>query len=90
MADKEVRVSLKPLIEYADCFIAVTPDNPRAMSCDELGEIAKMYCERVITIPSPVEAVKYASEALDNNDVLLVVGSLYLAGEVRETLLNLF
>lgn len=90
MADKEVRVSLKPLIEYADCFIAVTPDNPRAMSCDELADITKNFCENMVAIPSPVEAVKYVSEILGENDVLLVVGSLYLAGEVRETLLELF
>lgn len=90
MADKEVKTSLQPLIEYSDCFIAVTPDNPRAMCCDELGGIAKAFCENVIVIPSPVEAVKYVSEILGENDVLLVVGSLYLAGEVRETLLELF
>lgn len=90
MADKAVKASLKPLIEYSDTFIAVTPDNPRAMSCDELAEIAKLFCDDVTAIPSPVEAVKTAVEALGENDALLVVGSLYLAGEVRETLLKLF
>lgn len=90
MADKAVKASLKPLIEYSDTFIAVTPDNPRAMSCDELAEIAKQFCDDVTAIPSPVEAVKMAADALGENDALLVVGSLYLAGEVRETLLKLF
>lgn len=90
MADKAVKASLKPLIEYSDTFIAVTPDNPRAMSCDELSEIAKLFCDDVTAIPSPVEAVKMAADALGENDALLVVGSLYLAGEVRETLLKLF
>ena len=90
MADKAVKASLKPLIEYSDTFIAVTPDNPRAMSCDELAEIAKLFCDDVTAIPSPVEAVKMAADALGENDALLVVGSLYLAGEVRETLLKLF
>lgn len=90
MADKAVKASLKPLIEYSDTFIAVTPDNPRAMSCDELAGIAKLFCDDVTAIPSPVEAVKMAADALGENDALLVVGSLYLAGEVRETLLKLF
>lgn len=90
MADKAVETSLKPLIELCHSFTAVTPDNPRAMSCDELGEIAKKYCENVAAIPSPVEAVKSVAENLGDNDALLVVGSLYLAGEVRKTLLNLF
>ncbi len=90
MADKAVKSSLKPLIKYSDFFVAVTPDNPRAMSCDELAEIAKNFCENVSSIPSPVEAVKSVAEKIGDNDALLVVGSLYLAGEVRETLLNLF
>ncbi len=90
MADKAVETSLKPLIELCDYFTAVTPDNPRAMSCDELSEIAKKYCKNVSSLPSPVEAVRSVAETLGDNDALLVVGSLYLAGEVRETLLNLF
>ena len=90
MADKEVEGSLKPLIEACDCFVAVTPDNPRAMSCDELGEIANKYCTNVIAIPSPIDAVKSVGEKLGENDALFVVGSLYLAGEVRGIMLDLF
>ncbi len=90
MSDKAVEDSLKPLIMKSDCFICVTPDNPRAMKGEALSEIAKRYCNNVLVIDSPKKAVKVAESILKDADVLCVVGSLYLAGEVRETLLEIF
>lgn len=90
MADKAVEDSLKPLIKKSDCFICVTPENPRAMKGEALSEIAKKYCKNVLVVESAKKAVKLSETMLNNNDVLCVVGSLYLAGEVRETLLEIF
>lgn len=90
MADKAVEDSLKPLIKKSDCFICVTPENPRAMKGESLSEIAKKYCKNVLVIESAKKAVKLTETMLNNNDVLCVVGSLYLAGEIRETLLEIF
>lgn len=90
MADKDVERALSPLMEYCDYFVAVTPNNPRAMKCDELAEIAEKYNQNVCAIPTAAEAVKFVAERLGERDALYVVGSLYLAGEVRETLLKLF
>ncbi len=90
MADKAVEVSLKPLIKKSDCFICVTPENPRAMSAKELSEIANKYCGNVLTVESPKKAVELVKTMLCNSDILCIVGSLYLAGEVREPLLEIF
>ena len=90
MADKAVEESLKPLIKKCDYFICVTPNNPRAMAGEELSLIAKKYCNNVIVIESPEKAVRFAENIINDKDVLCVVGSLYLAGEVRETLLEIF
>ncbi len=90
MADKAVESSLNPLIKKSDCFICVTPENPRAMKGEDLSEIAKKYCNNVLVIESPEKSVKFAESMLSDKDVLCVVGSLYLAGEVRETLLEIF
>ncbi len=90
MADKAVENSLQPLIKKSDCFICVTPENPRAMSGVELSEIAKKYCDNIFVVESPKKAVKFAKTILKDNGILCVVGSLYLAGEVRETLLEIF
>lgn len=89
MADKAVKESLKPLISACSEFYAVTPNNPRAMSCNELRDIAAEYCEKAYAIASPVEAVERAVSRLGENDMLCVVGSLYLAGEVRARMLEI-
>ncbi|MGN0526434.1 MAG: bifunctional folylpolyglutamate synthase/dihydrofolate synthase [Acutalibacteraceae bacterium] len=90
MADKAVEKSLRPLMEKTTEFISVTPENPRSMSASELQNIAKKYCKNTVAIESPEEAVLYALNKLKPDGMLCVVGSLYLAGEVRETLLNYF
>ena len=90
MADKAVEESLKPLMLKTDVFFAVTPDNPRSMKAHDLAEIAIKYSKQVFTVQSIKEAVKISYAAADENTAVLVVGSLYLAGEIRETLLEIF
>ncbi len=90
MNDKAVENSLKPLISKADVFIAVTPENPRAMKAKALGEIAEKYCSNVLACDNAASAVDIVKNKLTENDMLFVVGSLYLAGEVRTRLLENF
>ncbi len=88
MGDKAVEKSLSPLMKKADVFVSVTPENPRAMSAEELNEIALKYSKTAVSVPSPEEAVAYIFKNLTDDDVFLCVGSLYLAGEVRELIKN--
>ncbi len=90
MNDKAVENSLKSLISKVDTFIAVTPENPRAMKAEDLGEIAKKYCNNVLTCYDANSAVDSVKTSITENDMLFVVGSLYLAGEVRTNLLEYF
>ncbi len=90
MKDKAVENSLAPLLSEADCFIAVTPENPRAMSAQELSSIAKKHCKDVSAIEKPLEAVSFVKEKITKDDMLFAVGSLYLAGEIRLVLKDLF
>ncbi len=90
MADKAVEESLKPLMLKTDVFFAVTPENPRAMKAQDLAGIANKYSKQVFSVDSIKDAVKIAFDSVDENTALLVVGSLYLAGEIRETLLEIF
>lgn len=83
MADKSVETSLKPIASICSRFYAVTPNNPRAMSSEELKNIVTEYCEDVISIASPAVALEEAMRNLTDDTMLCVVGSLYLAGEVR-------
>ncbi len=90
MNDKVVEESLKPLISKADTFVAVTPENPRAMKAEVLGEIAKKYCHNVTICDSAISSLDLIKSEITENDMLFVVGSLYLAGEVRNKLIKIF
>ncbi len=90
MNDKAVEESLKPLISKADTFVAVTPENPRAMKAEALGEIAKKYCNNVIICDNANTSLDLIKSEITENDMLFVVGSLYLAGEVRNKLIKIF
>jgi dihydrofolate synthase/folylpolyglutamate synthase len=83
MADKDVEVSLKPLMRKTDLFIAVTPENPRAMNSEELREIAERYSKEACSFESIRSAVDFALSVSDDDSAVFVVGSLYLAGEIR-------
>lgn len=88
MADKAVETSLLNLMKTADCFVCVTPDNPRALKATELSKIAEKYCANTHPFDSPISAVDYILEKLTSDDVFCAVGSLYLAGEIREYLIE--
>lgn len=90
MGDKAVEKSLEPLMKITDVFYAVTPKNPRAMSADELAQIALKYVKKVYAVDEITDALELAYAGLNENTAFLVVGSLYLAGEARETLLEIF
>lgn len=90
MNDKAVEESLKPLISKADTFVAVTPENARAMKAEVLSEIAKKYCHNVICCDNANSSLDLIKSELAENDMLFVVGSLYLAGEVRNKLIKIF
>ena len=90
MNDKAVEESLKPLISKADKFVAVTPENPRAMKAEALSEIAKKYCHNVICCDNANSSLDLIKSEITENDMLFVVGSLYLAGEVRNKLIKIF
>lgn len=91
MADKDVRDSIAPIARRCDRFIAVTPAlNSRAMPAEALAKIAKEYCPAAEYRENAEEAIRKVARTLKKEDALFVIGSLYLAGEVRTPLLKLF
>lgn len=90
LADKAVEASLKRLCSRADVFIAVTPKNPRAMQSTELCSLASQYCGNTLAFNDVSEAISYVKPLLTERDTLCVVGSLYLAGEARVFLKQIF
>lgn len=88
MADKDYNSYLRIVAPLTDVFIATRADVPRALSSDELCAAALLYCGNCNSISDPIKAVNAARNIVEADDVLLVCGSFYLAGEVRDELMN--
>ncbi len=86
MKDKDSLSFLKKVAPYFDKIIAVTPNNPRALDKDELLELAKKFTTAV----SSSDMQNACNMALnDDSDIIFICGSLYLAGEIRQIMLDL-
>lgn len=84
LADKEytyIASVLAPLA--AKIFTVMTPDNPRALSAEDLAQAVKPYNSRVQAAESLTQAVKMAREAAEPEDVILAFGSLSYLGELE-------
>jgi dihydrofolate synthase/folylpolyglutamate synthase len=88
MADKEVSAILAELAPLTDVLIATRPHNPRAMPPQRIAEIARNYCGEVKVIEDVGEGVGYAREMAQEDDLIVVPGSLFTVGEVRDHLLS--
>ncbi len=92
-ADKNIDEMLKRAAIGADKLILTrTNDNPRAAQAKDLGERLKamesINMRMAQVIPDVREAVNTAVRAVGRDDLILVTGSFYLAGEVKRLLLE--
>ena len=95
LADKDVRQALRYLIPLFDSVMTVSPQNPRAMSSEELASIVSEY-------HVPTEAFQDYSAAYEKAlqearkltaetgkpSAIVVFGSLYLASDMRKVILT--
>lgn len=73
-------------VRDADLVICCTPDSPRALSAAELGEICRSLGVPVEVCPDVGAAVERAREVANESDVIVVTGSIYVAGAARDAL----
>ena len=88
MADKDYMSYLSIVAPLADVFISTRVDMLRALPSDELMKSASAFCENCHDVPIPSKAITAAWNILQSDDVLIVCGSFYLAGDIRDNLLN--
>jgi dihydrofolate synthase/folylpolyglutamate synthase len=88
MADKEVSAIVAVLAPLADLFIATRPHNPRAMAPQRIAEIARNYCREVKVIDDVGEGVDYARGRAQEDDLIVITGSLFTVGEARGHLVS--
>ncbi len=89
MADKDVKGMMSMLLPLADSFIALKPDNPRAMSAEAL---AKLLCDlgaQAESCESIESGVKLAIDKAGKDGIVACLGSLYFSGEIRQAYLSL-
>ncbi|MDR0445663.1 MAG: bifunctional folylpolyglutamate synthase/dihydrofolate synthase [Oscillospiraceae bacterium] len=83
MADKDVRSMMGSIAPFAGAFIAVTPDNPRAMKAPELSALLSEYGVPSEAYDSVSEGVRRAMELAGRDGAVAALGSLYFSSDVR-------
>ncbi|ARC84444.1 bifunctional FolC family protein [Clostridium argentinense CDC 2741] len=89
LADKQVEDMIETIAPKAERIISVTPHSDRAELAEDLKiEIEKLgvRCE---AIDSYEEAYKKALSYCNDDDLLLISGSLYMIGDMRKIIRNL-
>lgn len=86
MADKDIDGFIGIIAPLCKSIITVTPSNPRSLTAEKLKEIAKKYCADVTAAKDISDALEKAGKSAE----LLICGSLYLAGDIREKAIKRF
>lgn len=85
LADKQVEEAMKMIAPMFNSIITVAPQNPRAMSANALQEVVCKYNINVKASENVITAVEESGKECDG---LIILGSLYLAGEIRPYLIE--
>lgn len=86
MADKDHGDMIRLLLPLAKRFIAVHPDSPRAMTDEALAEEIRSLGGEAEAAGTAESGVKRMLDQAQPEDVLLAIGSLYMAGDVRKAM----
>lgn len=89
LADKEVEKMVKVITPDAYKVYALTPLSTRAENASELKKVIDKYNDNCIAYESYEEALKSAVTEADDDDMILVSGSLYMIGDMRKKIRKL-
>ena len=82
MADKEHGEMLKLIAPFTKRLFAVTPGNPRALVAQALAEEASLCGIPAQAVTLDAAGMKTVRGTLKKTDVLLIMGSLYMYGDI--------
>ncbi len=85
MRDKNVATMIENLPE-AKAYIATGMKNERAMKAEEIAEVAKGLGRKFFISGNVKDAIAMAEKMAGKNDLICIIGSLYLVGEARKIL----
>lgn len=86
LADKLQPDMLRELCGLAEEIITVTPDNPRAMSAQELAQRMRDAGGHAHAAATLAEGLVLARRAAGEDGIIIAAGSLYFAGSLRNLL----
>ena len=88
LADNDATALLEALDETAKTFIITQSSSPRAITVDELAQLARNVfgAERVKTAESALTAMTLARREVADNGAILVTGSITLVGDVLKNI----
>jgi len=90
MRDKQIEQIGKILFPSADQLVLTGIDNPRSATVEMLESVADRFASgTVMKAQSSVQALRIAQETTPPTGLILIAGSLYLIGEVRQLILNM-
>jgi dihydrofolate synthase/folylpolyglutamate synthase len=84
MADKDLRGMLHKLAPLAEHIILTRPKYERAAEPESLREMVGQFADRTELIRSVPQALGRAMTLATSEDLVVVTGSLYFIGEVKE------
>lgn len=82
MQDKDYAPCVHVIAGKASHFVATTLDMPRALGAEELANTAAEICKDVTAETDLMAALTLAREKTPENGLILICGSVYLAGEI--------
>ncbi|MCH5299109.1 MAG: bifunctional folylpolyglutamate synthase/dihydrofolate synthase [Ruminococcus sp.] len=89
LSDKDSKSSIRLLSGLFKTVYTVTVNNPRTLSAEKLAEECEPYFDEVHACVSVQTAINNALEyARKNNSLVVIAGSLYLAGEARKLIVK--
>lgn len=89
LSDKDSKSSVKLLKGLFDAVYTVPVNNPRTLSAEDLAEECRAYFDEVKAFESVFTAFDEAYKLCEKEGKMLVIaGSLYLAGEIRPYIMD--
>ena len=87
MADKDYNYIASKISEIANKVFCLTPDNPRALNAKDYAKVFNKSGIEAAHYSTVKDAVSNAvNDAIKNNKSILCLGSLYMYGEVVESI----
>ncbi|MDR3021317.1 MAG: bifunctional folylpolyglutamate synthase/dihydrofolate synthase [Clostridiales bacterium] len=88
LRDKSYSKFIDMIAEFAKVVFTVTPDSPRALSCEILAQEIIKKNIKAVSCNTLQKAIQDAFLSTNEKDIIVVFGSLYMVGHAREEILN--